>query len=137
MIRLSCVQSCIYPDYRAFKVTYVQTIVLSKLHMSRLSCVQNCLSPDYRAFKIACVQIIVRSNLHMCRLSCVHFFPDRVILNARHPLCAFVSVLTYRLLVWYLKLGSHILESCQINSLNSGAVNFLFLINCLFLASFT
>ena len=54
--------------------------------MSRLSCVQNCICPDYRAFKIAYVQTIVRSKLHMSRLSCVHFFPDRVILNARRHL---------------------------------------------------
>ena len=108
MSRLSCVQSCICPDYRAFKVTYDQTIVRSKLHMSRLSCVQNCICPDYRAFKIAYVQTIVRSKLHMSRLSCVQncicpdyrafkiayvqtivrsfFFPDRVILNARRHL---------------------------------------------------
>ena len=39
MSRLSCVQNCICPDYRAFKIAYVQTIVRSKLHMSRLSCV--------------------------------------------------------------------------------------------------
>ena len=71
MSRLSCVQNCLCPDYRAFKIAYVQTIVRSKLHMSRLSCVQNCLCPDYRAFKIAYVQTIVRSKLHMSRLSCV------------------------------------------------------------------
>ena len=29
---------------------------------------------------------IVRSKLHISRLSCVHFFPDRVILNARRHL---------------------------------------------------
>ena len=83
MSRLSCVQNCICPDYRAFKIAYVQTIVRSEWHMSRLSCVQNCICPDYRAFKIAYVQTILRSKLHMSRLSCVHFFPDRVILNAR------------------------------------------------------
>ena len=65
MSRLSCVQNCICPDYRAFKIAYVKTIVRSKLHMSRLSCVQNCICPDYRAFI---------------------FFPDRVILNARRHL---------------------------------------------------
>ena len=65
MSRLSCVQNCLCPDYRAFKIAYVQTIVRSKLHMSRLSCVQNCICPDYRAFI---------------------FFPDRVILNARRHL---------------------------------------------------
>ena len=64
------------PDFRAFKIAYVQTIVRSKLHMSRLSCVQNCICPDYRAFKFAYVQTIVRS----------FFFPDRVILNARRHL---------------------------------------------------
>ena len=71
MSRLSCVQNCLCPDYRAFKDAYVQTIVCSKLHMSRLSCVQNCLCPDYRAFKVAYVQTIVCSKLHMSRLSCV------------------------------------------------------------------
>ena len=86
MIRLSCVQICICPDCRAFKIAYVQTIVRSKLLMSRLSCVQNCTCPYYRAFQIAYVQTIVRSKLHMSRLSCVHFFPDRVILNARRHL---------------------------------------------------
>ena len=39
MSRLSCVQNFLCPDYRAFKIAYVQTIVRSKLHMSRLSCV--------------------------------------------------------------------------------------------------
>ena len=67
---------CLCPDFRAFKIAYVQTIVRSKLHMSRLSCVQNCICPDYRAFKIAYVQTIVRS----------FSFPDRVILNARRHL---------------------------------------------------
>ena len=62
---------CLCPDYRAFKIAYVQTIVRSKLHMSRLSCVQNCICPDYRAFI---------------------FFPDRVILNAwRHLVRSFRS----------------------------------------------
>ena len=65
MIRLSCVQNGLCPDCRAFKVTYDQTIVRSKLHMSRLSCVQSYICPDYRAFI---------------------FFPDRVILNARRHL---------------------------------------------------
>ena len=108
MIRLSCVQKGLCPDYRAFKVAYVQTIVRSKLPMIRLSCVPSCICPDYRAFKIAYVQTIVRSKLHMSRLSCVQncicpdyrafkiayvqtivrsfFFPDRVILNARRHL---------------------------------------------------
>ena len=62
MSRLSRVQNFLCPDYRAFKMAHVQTIVRSKLHMSRLSCVQNCICPDYRAFI---------------------FFPDRVILKAR------------------------------------------------------
>ena len=71
MIRLSCVQNGLCPDYRAFKVTYDQTIVRSKLHMSRLSCIQSYIYPDYRAFKIAYVQTILRSQLHLSRLSCV------------------------------------------------------------------
>ena len=44
--------------------------------MPRLSCVWSYLCPDYRVFKLSCVQTIVRSFV----------FPDRVILNARHPL---------------------------------------------------
>ena len=71
MSRLSCFQSCLCPDYHAFKVAYVQTIVRSKLSMSRLSCVQSCLCPDYRAFNVAYVQTIVRSKSFMSRLSCV------------------------------------------------------------------
>ena len=105
MSRLSCVQSYLWSDYRAFKVAYVQTIVRSKLDMSRLSCVQNCLCPDYRAFKIAYVQTIVRSKLHMSRLSCVHFFPIPCNFERTTPPCAFISVWTYRLSVWHLKLG--------------------------------
>ena len=116
MSRLSCVQSCICPDYRAFKVTYDQTIVRSKLHMSRLSCVQNCICPDYRAFKIAYVQTIVRSKLHMSRLSCVQncicpdyrafiFFSRPCNFERTTPPCAFISVWTYRLSVWHLNLG--------------------------------
>ena len=72
-VRSSCVQKSSCPDFRAFKVAYVQTIVRSKrkfvrskinnlcVHvqtivrskvlMSRLSCVQNCLCPDFRAFQ--------------------------------------------------------------------------------------
>ena len=53
------------------------------------------------------------------RLSCVHLqtivrssvLPDRVILNARRPLRAFMAVWTYRLSVWDLSLGS--LENCM------------------------
>ena len=69
--RLSCIHSCLCPDYRAFKVAYVQNIVRSKLPMSRLSCVQCCLCPDYRAFIVAYVQTNLRSNLLIYRLSCV------------------------------------------------------------------
>ena len=105
MSRLSCVQNCICPDYRAFKIANVQTIVRSKLHMSRLSCVQNCICPDYRAFKIAYVQTIVRSKLHMSRLSCVHFFSRPCNFERTTPPCAFISVWTYRLSVWHLNLG--------------------------------
>ena len=70
--------------------------------MSRLSCVhvQTIVrSPDHRAFmsRPSCVhvQTIVRSSV----------FPDRVILNARHPLRAFISVWTYLVSVWDLSLG--------------------------------
>ena len=126
MIRLSCVQNSLCPDPRAFKVTYDQTIVCSKLHMTRLSCVQNCICLDYRAFKIAYVQTIVRSKLHMSRLSCVQncicpdyrafkiayvqtivrsFFSRPCNFERMTPPCAFISVWTYRLSVWHLNLG--------------------------------
>ena len=73
MSRLSCVQKSSCPDFRAFKIAYVQTFVRSKrkfvrskinnlcVHvqtivrskglMSRLSCVQKCLCPDFLAFQ--------------------------------------------------------------------------------------
>ena len=73
--------------------------------MSRPSCVhvQTIVrSPDHRAFmsRPSCVhvQTIVRSSV----------FPDRVILNARHPLRAFISVWTYLVSVWDLSLGTQI-----------------------------
>ena len=71
MFRLSCVQKCLSPDFRAFKNAYVQTIVRSKMPIFRLSCVQKCLCPDYRAFKNAYLQTFVRSKMPMSRLSCV------------------------------------------------------------------
>ena len=130
MIRLSCVQNGLCPDYRAFKVAYVQTIVRSKLPMIRLSCVPSCICPDYRAFKIAYVQTIVRSKLHMPRLSCVQncicpdyrafkiayvqtivrsfFFSKPCNFERTTPPCAFISVWTYRLSVWHLNLGVYI-----------------------------
>ena len=56
-------------------------------------------SPDHRAFmsRPSCVhvQTIVRSSV----------FPDRVILNVRHPLRAFISVWTYLVSVWDFSLG--------------------------------
>ena len=94
MSRLSCVQNRLCPDYRAFKIAYVQTIVRSKSLMSRLSCVQNCICPDYRAFKIAYVQTIVRS-----------FFSRPCNFERMTPPCSFISVWTYRLSVWELNLG--------------------------------
>ena len=93
MSRLSCVQNCLYPDFRAFQgkfvrskidsfCVHVQTIVRSKDLKSRLSCVQNCLCPDFRAFQgkfvrskidsfCVHVQTIVRSKDLKSRLSCV------------------------------------------------------------------
>ena len=130
MIRLSCVQNGLFPDYRAFKVAYVQTIVRSKLPMIRLSCVPSCICPDYRAFKIAYVQTIVRSKLHMSRLSCVQncicpdyrafkiayvqtivrsFFSRPCNFERTTPPSAFISVWTYRLSVWHLNLGNTVL----------------------------
>ena len=126
MIRLSCVQNGLCPDYRAFKVAYAQTIVRSKLPMIRLSCIPSCICPDYRAFKIAYVQTIVRSKLHMSRLSCVQncicpdyrafkiayvqtivrsFFSRPCNFERTTSPCAFISVWTYRLSVWHLNLG--------------------------------
>ena len=63
MSRLSCVQKCLCPDFRAFQKTFVrskidnlcvhvQTIVRSKGLMSRLSCVQKCLCTDYQTLTI-------------------------------------------------------------------------------------
>ena len=86
------------PDFRAFKIAYVQTIVRSKLHLSRLSCIQNCICPDYRAFKIAYVQTIVRSFI---------FFFRPCNFGRTTPPCAFISVWTYRLSVWDLNLGNN------------------------------
>ena len=83
---LSCVQSCICPDYRAFNFAYVQTIVRPKSHMSRLSCVQNCICPVFRAFKIAYVQTIVRS-----------FFSRPCNFESTTPPGALILVWTYRL----------------------------------------
>ena len=104
------VRSC--PDFRAFMSRPScghQTIVLScpdhRAFMSRPSCghqtiVLSC--PDHRAFmsrpSCAHLQTIVRS--------CV--FPDRVILNARHTLRAFISVWTYLVSVWDLSLGKEV-----------------------------
>ena len=93
-LRSSCVQKSSCPDFRAFKSAYVQTFVHSKEKFARSKIDNLCVHvqtivrscPDYHAFKIAYVQTIVRSKLHMSRLSCVHFFPDRVILNARRHL---------------------------------------------------
>ena len=72
------------PDFRAFKIAYVQTIVRSKLQKSRLSCVQNCICSDYRAFV---------------------FFSRPCNFERTTPPCAFISVWTYRLSVWDLNLG--------------------------------
>ena len=83
------------PDFCAFKIAYVQTIMRSKLHMSRLSCVQNCICPDYRAFKIAYIQTIVRS-----------FFSRSCNFERTTPPCAFILVWTYRFLVCNLNLGA-------------------------------
>ena len=91
MSRLSCVQnfSCVL---RAFEGKYVQTIPD-----------RNGICPNFRAFmsRASCVhvQTIVRSSV----------FPDRVILNARQPLRAFISVWTYLVSVWDLSLGTYFL----------------------------
>ena len=84
---------------------------------------RKCLCPDYRAFKtFSAFFVHSKSNMpdpprpkaYMSRLSCVHVqtivrssvFPDRVILNARLPLRAFISVWTCRVSVWHLNLGT-------------------------------
>ena len=119
-VRFSCVRRQICPDHPRPKqymsrlsCVLVQTIVRSNSN----SCVQRQI---FRAFmsRPSCVhvQTIVRSPDHrafMSRPSCVHVqtivrssvFPDRVILNARHPLRAFISVWTYLVSVWDLSLG--------------------------------
>ena len=98
MPRVLCDQSCLCLDFRAFENAYfqtfmcskpkivrskmdnlyvhVQTIMGSKDPMPRLLCVQSCLCPDFSSFENAYVQTFVRSLV----------FPDRLILNARHPL---------------------------------------------------
>ena len=68
--------------------------------MIRLSFVQSCQCSDVCAFQVAYVQTIVRSFV----------FPDRVILNARHPPFAFISVWIYRLLVWQVSLGNQVIS---------------------------
>ena len=109
---------------------YVQTFVRSKFFV-RSSCVRRQICPDYprpRQYmsRLSCVlvQTIVRSNSNSCVQrqifsasmsipSCGHVqtivrssvFPDRLILNARHPLRAFISVWTYLASVWDLSLG--------------------------------
>ena len=107
MSRLSCVQKTLCPDFRAFKIAYVQTFVRSKgkfvrskidilcVHvqtivrskdlMSRLSCVpkENSCAPN--------VQTIVRSKLPMSRLSCV---PKEISCAPKLIFCAFMSGLS-------------------------------------------
>ena len=72
LVRSSCVQNSLCPDFRAFKILYDQTLVRSKLKfvrsfvrsktpMSRLSCVQKHSCPDFRVIKNAYVQTFVRS----------------------------------------------------------------------------
>ena len=100
-----------FPDFRAFKIAYVQTIVRSKLHMSRLSCVQNCICPDYRAFI---------------------FFSRPCNVERTTPPCAFMWVWTYPLSVWDLNLGRHDSESdhdkykAAKRTLQSRSLRFLF-----------
>ena len=124
MSRLSCVKCCLCPDYRAFNVVYVRTIVRSKLPMSGLSCVQCWLCPYYRSFNVVYFRTIVRSKLPMSGLSCVESclrpnyrafkntcvqifersleFCRPCILERITPPCAFILVWTYRLSVWHL-----------------------------------
>ena len=120
--RLSCVQKSSCPDFRAFRVAYVQifmrskgkcvhvqTIVRSNDLICRHSCVQMSLCPNFRVQNCSkgklvrsktdnlCVyvQTIVRSKDLICRLSCV-----------QNCLCpdfhAFQKVLKFRALQnWY------------------------------------
>ena len=85
-----------------------------KVDMSRLfvrsSCVRRQIYPDHP-----------RPKRYMSRPSCVHVqtivlssvFPDRVILNARHPLRAFISVWTYLVSAWDLSLGGVSMEGTR------------------------
>ena len=61
MSRLSCVQKTLYPDFRAFKIVYVQTFVRSKGKFVRSKIDNLCVH----------VQTIVSSKGLMSRLSCV------------------------------------------------------------------
>ena len=70
--RLSCVQSYIWPDFRAFQNQNSCAHFLKiSAFMSRLSCVQKHLCPDFRAFKNFRA-FFERSKLSMSRLSCVY-----------------------------------------------------------------
>ena len=102
------VRSC--PDHRALQLKFVRsTPNFSCVHVQTI--VRSC--PDHRAFKSrpSCVhvQTFVRSSV----------FPDRVILNARHPLRAFISVWTYLVSVWDLSLGRNCLKSLSLTDLNN------------------
>ena len=81
MSRLSFIQNCLCPDFRAFqrKRNSCSPKLIISVFMSRLSCVQKTLCPDFLAFKTAHVQTIVRSKLPMIRrLSCAQscIWPD-------------------------------------------------------------
>ena len=73
MSRLSCVQKTLCPDFRAFKMAYVQTFVQSKFFV-RSSCVQKSSNPDFRAFKIAYFQTLVRSKGKFVRFKIDNLF---------------------------------------------------------------
>ena len=92
MSRLSCVQKSSCPDFRAFKIAYVQTFVRSKGKFVRSKIDNLCVH----------VQTIVRSKRLMSRLSCVQKCPCPDFLwvskeNSCAPkliICAFMSRLS-------------------------------------------
>ena len=80
-VHSSCVQKSSCPDFRAFKIAYVQTLVRSKGKFVRSKIDNLCVH----------VQAIVRSRDLLFRLSCV---PNQKLPAAKLIFCAFVSRLS-------------------------------------------
>ena len=81
MSRLSCVQKTLCPDFRAFKIAYVQTFVRSKGKFVRSKIDNSCVH----------VQTFVRSKMPMSRLLCV---PYQKPSTAKLIFCALLSSLS-------------------------------------------